>query len=88
MYTPQNTLNLQIQHKRDTLANWTGENSGYVPLEGELIIVTDPKESDGTTYQDVKYVLVGDGHTSVKELIESRAIKLGAISDEAIKNMF
>lgn len=78
-FDPQETLNLRIQHKRATRDEWKDEEA-LVPLDGELIIVTD---------QDVTYVLVGDGTNTVTDLIEKRAIKLGAISkQEAISNEF
>jgi hypothetical protein len=83
-----NTLNLQIQHKRDTLDNWLNKNPTYAPLEGELIIVTDPHEEGQNSYQDVKYVLVGDGHSFVANLISNNAIKLGSISKTKIEGMF
>lgn len=87
-FEQQEILNLQIQHKRDTLNNWLSNNPPYTPLEGELIVVTDPKGPGENPYQDVKYVLVGDGNYDVRYLIQHNAIQLGSITDYSIKKLF
>lgn len=52
----QKNMNTRIQMKADTLANWQ-KATGFIPLENELLLVTD---TGGT--------LRGDGSTSAAVL--------------------
>ena len=51
-----NPIKTRIQHKADTLANWK-KASGFIPLENELLLVTDTGA-----------FLRGDGSTSAAAL--------------------
>ena len=85
MATANKTMKTRVQLKRDTEANWNlagpKENStGFIPLEGEVIIYTP----DAThNYSRLK---VGDGSTNVTLLpfIDAGTINGQTISNEVV----
>ena len=58
-------INTRIKAKRDTTANWN-HASGFIPLEGEIIVYIDYEvDSEGTKIPAFK---VGDGRAYVQDL--------------------
>ena len=66
------TIDVRVQNKRDTTANWNRAR-GFIPFDGEIIIYTDyqtvQKEIDGQTKNVyIPGVKVGDGRAYVQDL--------------------
>lgn len=74
------TLNLRIKNKTDTLTNWQS-NFDFVPYRGEIITILDNND------ETVKSIVIGDGKSSIEELF-SRSIDTEHISSEYIKALF
>lgn len=57
--------NIKIQLRTDSLANWNSLTD-FIPLKGELIIITDvPGDTEGETTTKMK---IGDGVTALADL--------------------
>jgi hypothetical protein len=60
------TLNVRVQNKYDTYANWTAQNP--TPLSGEVCVVVVPASTGAVNQEPAVLIKVGDGTTAFKDL--------------------